>query len=61
MTDRRAWVVAFAAGWELAALGTGRVPTITAVAHRLRIHPVGRLGLWLLLGWLVEHIFGENR
>ena len=61
MKDRRAWVVAGAAVWELAALGTGLVPTITAVAHRLRTHPVGRLGLWLVLGWLVEHIFGEDR
>lgn len=59
--DPRVIVVAGVAAWELVAIGTGKVPTVTSVAHRLRVHPVGRLGLWLVLGWLVEHIFGEGR
>lgn len=61
MTDRRALVVILAAAWELVALATGWVPTITAVVWKLRTRKLGRLTVWLLLGWLVEHLFGEGR
>lgn len=59
--DWRAWLVAALSAWELVALVSGRIPTITRVWHRLRDHKVGRLALWLALGWLVEHLFGEGR
>jgi len=59
--DWRALVVLGACTWEITAILSGRLPTITAVWHRFRTHRLGRLGLWLALGWLVEHLFGENR
>ena len=56
--------------WELATLAFPRsrhpwlpewwVP-LTRYFHRWRIHKVKRLALWLLLGWLVEHVWGEDR
>lgn len=61
MDDRRAWVVVVVAAWELVAILTGRLPTITHVVHRWRTHKTARLGIWLVLGWLVEHLFGEGR
>jgi len=59
--DWRACVVAAACAYEVAAIVSGKVPTITAIWHRLREDKIGRLGLWLLLGWAVEHLFGEGR
>jgi hypothetical protein len=59
-TDRRVWLVAGLCGWELAALWSP-LPTITAICHRLRVHKAGRLALWLALGWMTEHLIGENR
>ena len=58
--DRRVWLIVAACVWELVALASG-FPTITAIVHRLRVHRVGRIGVWLLLGWLIEHLFGEGR
>lgn len=59
--DWRGWLVAGLAGWELLALFSGRVPTITRVWHTLRTHREGRLIVWIALGWLIEHLFGEDR
>jgi hypothetical protein len=59
--DWRVLVVLGACVYETGAIVTGRYPTITAIWHRLREHKVGRLGLWLALGWLIEHLFGEGR
>jgi hypothetical protein len=47
--------------YEIGSIASGRYPTITAIAHRLRVHREGRLVLWLFLGWLIEHLFGEGR
>lgn len=59
--DWRAAVVLVLCSWEITGILTRKVPTITEVWHRLRVHKIGRLGLWLILGWLIEHLFGENR
>jgi len=59
--DWRAMVVAGACAYEVVAIVSTRVPTITAIWHRLRDDKIGRLGLWLVLGWLIEHLFGEGR
>jgi len=60
--DWRGALVGAACAYEAAALVSGgRIPTITRVAWRARVHRAGRLGLWLVFGWLVEHIFGEGR
>ena len=65
LADWRAALVAFLCSYEVVAIFLSRTgyapPTITAVCHRLRTHQVGRLGLWLALGWLIEHLFGEGR
>ena len=58
--DLRVWLVAAACVWELAGLA-GVVPTITAVWHRLRTHKLGRLVLWMLAGWVIEHLWAEGR
>lgn len=59
--DWRAILVAGLCTYEVTAIATGKVPTITAVWHKLREDKIGRLGLWLALGWLIEHLFGEGR
>jgi len=38
-----------------------RIPPLTHIAWRLRTDRFGRFLLWLLFGWLIEHIFGEGR
>ena len=64
VVDRKDWravVVLVMCAWEIMGILTRPIPTITEIWHRLRVHKVGRLGLWLMLGWLIEHLFGENR
>lgn len=58
--DPRAVLVAVMCMWELAGLA-GWCPTITSVWHRLREHKIGRLGLWLFAGWVIEHLWAEGR
>lgn len=68
--DRRNWFVMAVAGWEFATLAFPRerhgwLPAWwepwTRYFWRWREHRWQRLGLWLLLGWLTEHVFGEGR
>jgi len=68
--DRRNWLVIFVAAWEFLTLvfPRERFPWLprwwlpwTRYFYRWRIHKWKRLGLWLVLGWLVEHVFGEER
>lgn len=61
VTDWRTGLVAVLAAWELVAIVTGKVPTITNVWHRLRCHKIGRLVLWLFAGWTIEHLWAEGR
>lgn len=58
--DWRSLVVLGVCTWEIVAIVSGRVPTITSVWHRFRTHHLGRLGLWLVLGWLISHLFYEG-
>jgi hypothetical protein len=58
--DWRAGLVAVLSAWELVAILTGRLPTITWVWHQLRGHRLARIGTWLALGWLIEHLFAEG-
>ena len=60
--DWRGLLVGGACAYEAAALvSAGRIPTLTHLAWRARVNRAGRLVLWLVLGWFVEHIFGEGR
>jgi hypothetical protein len=62
--DDRDWRVLVVLGgcvYEIVAILSRKIPTITSIAHRLRVHHVGRFALWLLFGWLIEHLFGEGR
>lgn len=56
-------LVGLLCGYEVVALTahSDRLPTLTEVAWRLRSHKLGRFVLWLIFGWLIEHIFGEGR
>lgn len=47
--------------WELIALITHRLPTITSVIWALRDRRWGRFLVWLFLGWALEHFLGEGR
>lgn len=68
--DRRNWFVMFVAAWELVTLAFPRekyrflpdwwLPW-TRYFYRWRTDRYKRLILWFLLGWLVEHVFGEDR
>lgn len=64
--DWRAGLIVFLCAYEITAIVLGhsrrpRIPTITAICHDARSHRIARLGLWLTLGWLIEHLFGEGR
>lgn len=48
------------AAWELAAIGTHWVPTISATWWRYREHPVGRFVLAALWGWLTWHLWVQK-
>lgn len=58
--DPRVWIVVAGCVWELAALATGRLPTITQAVHRWRTHWVGRVIISVVLGELVLHLFEEG-
>ena len=49
--------VAILAGcmYEILAITTDRVPTITAVVKHAHKHPVGRFGVWCWLGFVAWH------
>lgn len=60
--DWRAWLVAGLSAWEVVAIVShGRLPTITRAWHTLRDRRFGRLVLWLVFGWLIEHLWAEER
>lgn len=41
--------------YEIVALVTNRVPTITVLVKRLGRHPVGRFGMWCWCGYVAHH------
>lgn len=57
---RRVGAIVVAAGcvWEVVAITTGKIPTITKISWKLReSHPVGTVVLWGVLGVLAWHLF----
>lgn len=58
--DPRVVLVAGLCVYEVAAIASGRVPTITALAWKLRKHPVGHVAIWGALGWLSWHLLVEE-
>ena len=55
MTPARA-IIAVGCAYEIVAVTTDRVPTITATVQRsARLPWVGRIALWLWLGFVVDH------
>ena len=49
------WTVAAGCAYEIVALATNRVPTITAIVKMSGRFRYGRLILWLWLGFVVDH------
>ena len=58
--DTQARLVALVCAYEVAAIVTGRLPTITAMSHRARVDRYKRLPLFALWGWLSWHIWCEE-
>ena len=58
--DPRVWIVVGLCGYELAAICTGVVPTITELAHRARRHPAGMAVVCAAVGWLWHHLAVED-
>jgi hypothetical protein len=46
--------------YELAALSTGRIPTVSRVCWWARRHPAGALGIWAGLGVLSWHLLVDG-
>lgn len=42
-------------GYEIVAIVSRRVPTITAICHTVSRTRIGRFLLWLWLGFVVDH------
>ena len=61
--DWRVALVGAACVYEVVALSANsdRLPSLTQISWRLRVHRLGRFALWVTFGWLIEHIFGEGR
>jgi hypothetical protein len=61
--DWRVVVVSVLCGYEVLSLASNsdRLPSLTQISWRMRVHRLGRFILWLIFGWLIEHIFGEGR
>jgi len=60
--DWRVWLVGSACAYEVVALifDDDRVPPLTRIAWKWREHRVYRFVLWLLIGWLIDHLFREG-
>jgi len=52
---RGRWVIVSGCAYEIVALVTDRVPTITAIVKMSGRFRYGRLILWLWLGFIVDH------
>lgn len=48
-------VLGLGCAYEIVALSTDRVPTITTVVKRTGKHPVGRLVVWAWCGFVAWH------
>ena len=60
MTPARA-IIAIGCAYEIVAVTTDRVPTITAMVQRSsRMGWAGRFALWLWLGFCVDHFIDRN-
>ena len=56
-----AWAVAGACAWEVAALASdGALPTWSAVASRVRRHPLGMAAIGAGLGVLAWHLVWDE-
>ena len=56
----RGHLVVAVCAYELVALATGRIPTITKVSHTVRRHPLGAVSVAAGLGWLAHHLLIEE-
>ena len=55
-------VIAAGCAYEILALATDRVPTITAIIQRSsRLPWIGRIALWLWLGFVVDHFIDRDK
>ena len=59
MTGRLAVIVGCA--YELVALTTGRLPTITKLVKTLGHHPVGRVLVWAWCGFIAWHFLSPDK
>ena len=54
-------VIAAGCLYEIVAVSTDRVPTITAIIQRSsRLPWIGRIALWLWLGFVVDHFIDRD-
>lgn len=53
---RLAEVIAFASAYEFLAICTGRVPTISRITWTIYRKRWGKPVVWLILGWLTDHL-----
>lgn len=54
-------IIAAGCAYEIVALTTNRVPTITAIVQRSsRLPWIGRVSLWLWLGFTVDHFIDRG-
>jgi len=49
------WTIAAGCVYEIVAVATDRVPTITAIVKMSGRFRFGRFALWLWLGFIVDH------
>lgn len=59
MPQPRTILIGLGAAWELAAILTRRVPTISQVWYENR-HTHGRHLLYWVTGWVIWHLWGEE-
>jgi len=57
---KRAHLVVAVCAYELVALATDCVPTITCLCHKARRHPVGAAVVAGCVGWLLHHLLLEQ-
>ena len=53
-------LAALLAGWELAAILSGRFPTISAMWWKYRDHDIGRFILGIAWSWLTWHLWTQK-
>lgn len=54
------WALIVGCTYEVVALTTKRVPTITMLVRGMRKHPVGMAAAWLWVGYTAHHFLSAD-